>query len=112
MQLISAVVRPTKIGEICGALQVFGFRGLTVTEASGFGKQRDRPEVYRGAEYASEFQRHVKIDMLVPDDDVHDLVGVICKVAATGHLGDGKVWVTPVATAVRIRTGETDDAAV
>jgi nitrogen regulatory protein P-II 1 len=107
VQLITAVVRPFKVGEICDALQRFGFRGLTVTEASGFGKQQHKgPEIYRGTVYAGDYQHHGKIEILARDADVRDLVDVICKVAATGRIGDGKVWVTQVVHVVRIRTGE------
>jgi len=106
MQLITAIVRPFKVGPICEALQTFGFRGLTVTEASGFGKQRGHTEVYRGSEYASEFQHKVKIEIVARDEDVHDLVDVICKVASTGRIGDGKIWVTSVRELIRIRTRE------
>ncbi len=106
VQLISAIVRPAKVAPICEALQTFGFRGLTVTEASGFGKQRGHTEVYRGSEYASEFQRKAKIEIIAHDEDIHDMIDVICNVAATGRIGDGKIWVTPVAELIRIRTRE------
>lgn len=106
MHLISAVVRPVKVDEICEALQTLGFRGFTATEASGFGKLRERPEIYRGAEYASQFQRHVKLEIVVLDEDVVDVVEVIRSAASTGAVGDGKLWVTPVSDVVRLRTGE------
>ena len=112
MQLISAIVRPFKVGPICEALQAFGFRGLTVTEASGFGKQRGHTEVYRGAEYTSEFQQKVKIEIVARDEDVQDMIDVICKVAKTGRIGDGKIWVTPVAELIRIRTREAGTGAL
>ena len=101
MQLITAIVRPFKVGQICEALQTFGFRGLTVTEASGFGKQRGHTEIYRGAEYASEFQHKVKIEIVALDEDVPDMID---KVAATGKIGDGKIWVMPIRELIRIRT--------
>jgi nitrogen regulatory protein PII len=106
MQLITAVIRPFKAAEVCDALQRFGFRGLTVTEAAGLGKGHDPPEVYRGTKYAMDFQQHAKIEMVARDADVHDLIEVIRKVAATGRPGDGKVWVTPVLHLTRIRTSE------
>jgi nitrogen regulatory protein P-II 1 len=106
LQLISAIVRPSKVNEVCGALQSFGFRGLTVTTASGFGKRRGRPEIYRGVDCSTGFQNQVKIEIVAPDDDVDDVISVVCKVAATGGIGDGKIWVTAVGALVRIRTGE------
>ncbi|BEP11834.1 P-II family nitrogen regulator [Acidothermaceae bacterium B102] len=106
MQLITAIVRPFKVGEVSDALQRFGFRGMTVTEAQGIGKAADPPEVYRGREYGAQMQHHAKIEILAEDLDVKDLVEVIRLVASTGRLGDGKVWVTPVSHVVRIRTGE------
>lgn len=104
MQLINAVVRPSKVGEICAALQTLGFRGLTVIPATGFGKRRGPVEIYRGVESSSGLQDQAKIEIVATDEDVGDIVDVICKVAATGGIGDGKIWVTPVADVVRIRT--------
>jgi nitrogen regulatory protein P-II 1 len=112
VQLVTAVVRPGKVNEICEAMQAFGFRGLTVTEAAGFGKQRGHAEVYRGAEYLPDFQPTTRVEIVVPDEDVRDVIDVICKVAATGHIGDGKIWVTDVRHVVRIRTREADGDAV
>jgi nitrogen regulatory protein P-II 1 len=106
VQLISAIVRPSKVGEVCEALQTFGFRGLTVIAATGFGKQRAPVEIYRGVESSAAFQDQAKIEIVAADDDVGDLIEVICRVAATGGIGDGKVWVTPVTELVRIRTGD------
>jgi nitrogen regulatory protein P-II 1 len=106
MQLITAIIRPHKVGELSDALQRFGFRGMTVTEAQGIGKVTDPPEFYRGREYGSQLHHHAKIEILAADLDVKDLVEVIRKVASTGRSGDGKVWVTPVTHVVRIRTGE------
>jgi len=106
VQLITAIVRPFKVGPICEALQTFGFRGLTITEASGFGKQRGHTEVYRGSEYTSEFQQKVKVEIVALDEDVQDMIDVICNVAGTGRIGDGKIWVTPVSALIRIRTKE------
>ena len=97
MKLITAVVKPHRLDEIKEALQAFGVHGLTVTEASGYGRQRGHTEVYRGAEYTVD---------LVQDDDAEQLIDVVVKAARTGKIGDGKVWSIPVETAVRVRTGE------
>jgi nitrogen regulatory protein P-II 1 len=105
MQVITAVVRPSKLSDVVDALQRFGFRGLTVTEATGLGKQVEPPEMYRGRAYSVPLQHHAKIEIVASDLDVGDLVDVICKVATTGRIGDGKVWVTPVTTVVRLRDG-------
>ena len=106
MQLISAIVRPEKVQPICDALQAFGFHGLTVTEGVGLGKRRGPTEIYRGTEYASVLRPNVKIEIVVRDDDTAEMIDVICRVAASGSLGDGKIWVTPVGELVRIRTKE------
>jgi nitrogen regulatory protein P-II 1 len=105
MQVITAVVRPSKLGDVIEALQRFGFRGLTVSDATGVGQEVDRPEIYRGRVYTVPLQHHAKIEIVASDLDVSDLVEVICKVATTGQIGDGKVWVTPVTQVVRIRNG-------
>lgn len=112
MQLISAIVRPTKVSQICDALQQLGFRGVTVTDATGIGKLRGPTEIYRGAKYSSEFRQHAKLEIITRDEDVHDIVELVCAVAFTGRLGDGKVWITPVGELVRIRTRELDDDAL
>ncbi|MBR7836284.1 P-II family nitrogen regulator [Actinospica durhamensis] len=106
MKLITAVVKPYKLDEIKTALQAFGVHGLTVAEASGYGRQRGHTEVYRGAEYTVDLVPKVRIELLAEDHDVEDLLNVITKAAQTGKIGDGKVWVTPVETVVRVRTGE------
>jgi nitrogen regulatory protein P-II 1 len=106
MQLVSAIVRPAKLGEICAALSTLGFHGATVTDASGLGKLPGRTEIYRGAKYSSEFQQHAKLEIVARDDDIQDLIDVICAVAFTGAMGDGKIWVTAVGELVRIRTRE------
>jgi nitrogen regulatory protein P-II 1 len=112
MQLISAVVRPTKVGEICDALQTLGFHGLTVTDATGHGKIGGHTEIYRGAKYSSGFQQSAKLEIITRDEDVHDLIDTICAVAFTGKMGDGKIWVTPVGELIRIRTRESDTDAL
>ncbi|MEV4332632.1 P-II family nitrogen regulator [Streptomyces sp. NPDC049597] len=106
MKLITAVVKPHRLDEIKEALQAFGVQGLTVTEASGYGRQRGHTEVYRGAEYTVDLVPKIRIEVLVEDDDAEQLVEVIVKAARTGKIGDGKVWSVPVDTAVRVRTGE------
>jgi nitrogen regulatory protein PII len=106
MQLITAVVRPRKVADICEALQTLGFHGVTATETTGLGKLRGHTEIYRGAKYFSEFRPHAKLEIIARDDDIHDVIDVICTVASTGRLGDGKIWVTPIGELVRIRTRE------
>jgi nitrogen regulatory protein P-II 1 len=106
MKLITAVVKPYKLDEVKTALQAFGVHGLTVAEASGYGRQRGHTEVYRGAEYTVDLVPKVRIELLAEDHDVEDLLSVIATAAQTGKIGDGKVWVTPVETVVRVRTGE------
>ena len=104
MHLINAIVRPAKVAEVTDALQSFGFHGFTVIDAIGFGKQRGQAQIYRGAETSPEFQHKSQIEIVAPDDDVQDIVDVICKVAATGRNGDGKIWITPITEVIRIRT--------
>jgi nitrogen regulatory protein P-II 1 len=106
MKLITAVVKPYKLDEVKTALQAFGVHGLTVGEASGYGRQRGHTEVYRGAEYTVDLVPKVRIELLAEDHDVEELLNVIAQAAQTGKIGDGKVWVTPVETVVRVRTGE------
>ncbi|MFJ9868665.1 P-II family nitrogen regulator [Streptomyces sp. NPDC101165] len=106
MKLITAVVKPHRLDEIKEALQAFGVHGLTVTEASGYGRQRGHTEVYRGAEYTVDLVPKIRIEVLAEDDDAEQLIEVIVKAARTGKIGDGKVWSLPVEAAVRVRTGE------
>jgi len=106
MRLITAVIKPFKLDDVKKALESFGVHGLTVTEASGYGRQKGHTEVYRGAEYAVDLVPKVKVEVLVDDDDAEDVVEVIVKAAQTGRIGDGKVWSIPVETVVRVRTGE------
>src|ERR1700689_3483911 len=95
MKLITAVIKPFKLDDVKAALQAFGVRGLTITEASGYGRQRGHTEVYRGAEYQVDLVPKVRVEVLCNDEDVDDLVGVISKAAQTGRIGDGKVWARP-----------------
>lgn len=106
MKLITAIVKPHKLDEIKEALQAFGVQGLTVTEASGYGRQRGHTEVYRGAEYTVDLVPKIRIEVLTDDTDADDVIDVIVRAAATGKIGDGKVWSVPVDSVVRVRTGE------
>ncbi len=106
MRLITAVIKPFKLDDVKSALQAFGVRGMTVSEASGYGRQRGHTEVYRGAEYQVDLVPKVRIEVLTDEEDVDDLIGVIVKAAQTGRIGDGKVWCVPVESVVRVRTGE------
>jgi nitrogen regulatory protein P-II 1 len=112
MKLITAVIKPHKLEEVRTALETFGVTGMTVTEASGYGRQKGHTEVYRGAEYDISLIPKVRLEVVVEDGESEDIVGVIVKSAQTGRIGDGKVWVTPVETVVRVRTGDRDSDAV
>ena len=112
MKLVTAVIKPHKWEDVRQALEAFGVTGMTVTEASGYGRQKGHTEVYRGAEYDVALVPKIRIELVVDNADAGDIVGVIAKTAATGKIGDGKVWVSPVDTIVRVRTGETDHAAI
>ncbi|MFZ0170840.1 MAG: P-II family nitrogen regulator [Acidimicrobiales bacterium] len=106
MKLIVAVLKPFKLDDVKEALKAAGVAGMTLTEAQGFGRQRGHTEVYRGAEYEVEFVPKVRLEVLVDDSQADDVVDAIVASAATGRIGDGKVWVVDVETAVRVRTGE------
>lgn len=106
MKLVTAVIKPFRLDEVKAALQSFGVQGMTVTEVSGYGRQRGHTEVYRGAEYVVDFVPKVRVEVLVDDADAADVVEVITRSARTGRIGDGKVWTVPVDTVVRVRTGE------
>ena len=112
MKLVTAVIKPHKWEDVRESLESFGVTGMTVTEASGYGRQKGHTDVYRGAEYDVALVPKLRIELVVEDADAADIVGVIAKTAATGKIGDGKVWVSPVDTIVRVRTGETDQAAI
>jgi nitrogen regulatory protein P-II 1 len=112
MKLITAILKPFKLEEVKEALQRFGVHGITVSEASGYGRQRGHTEVYRGAEYTVDLVPKLRVEVLCEDEDVEALVDVVVKAATTGKIGDGKVWVTPVEEVVRVRTGETGGAAL
>ena len=106
MKLVTAVIKPHKLDDVKGALEAFGAQGMTVSEASGYGRQRGHSEVYRGAEYRVDMVPKVRIEVLVDDVDAPDVVEVLVKAAQTGRIGDGKVWTVPVDDVVRVRTGE------
>jgi nitrogen regulatory protein P-II 1 len=106
MKLITAIVKPYRLDEVKTALQELGVHGLTVTEASGYGRQRGHTEVYRGAEYQVDLVPKVRIEVVVEDADSDAVIDAIVKAAQTGKIGDGKVWSVPVETVVRVRTGE------
>lgn len=105
MKLITAVIQPHKLDEVKAALEAAGVRGLTVSEASGYGRQKGHTEVYRGAEYRVDLVPKVRVEVLVPDEDATVLTGVVVTAAQTGRIGDGKVWVSPVEQVIRVRTG-------
>ncbi|MFF6994967.1 P-II family nitrogen regulator [Streptomyces sp. NPDC008313] len=106
MKLITAIVKPYRLDEVKTALQEIGVQGLTVTEASGYGRQRGHTEVYRGAEYQIDLVPKVRIEVVVEDADAEAVVDAVVGAARTGKIGDGKVWSVPVDTVVRVRTGE------
>jgi nitrogen regulatory protein P-II 1 len=106
MKLITAVIKPFALDKVREALQAQGVEGMTVSEASGFGRQRGHTEVYRGAEYVVDLVPKVRVEVLVEDEDAGHIVDVLVSAARTGKIGDGKVWVSPVEAVVRVRTGE------
>ena len=112
MKLVTAIVKPFKLDEVREALAELGVNGLTVTEVKGFGRQKGHTEPYRGAEYVVDFLPKVKIEAAVPDDLLEQCLEAIQKSARTGKIGDGKIFVFDIEQAIRIRTGETGDAAV
>ena len=112
MKLITAVIKPHKWEEVREALETFGVTGMTVSEVSGYGRQKGHTEVYRGAEYDISLVPKIRIEIVVDDADVTDVADIVVKTAQTGRIGDGKVWVTPVESVVRVRTGEKDEAAL
>jgi nitrogen regulatory protein P-II 1 len=106
VKLVVAVLKPFKLDDVKEALKNLGVQGMTLTEAQGFGRQRGHTEVYRGAEYEVDFVPKIRIEVLVNDDQADEVVDAVIATAATGKIGDGKVWVIPVETVVRVRTGE------
>ncbi|MGC4980601.1 MULTISPECIES: P-II family nitrogen regulator [unclassified Streptomyces] len=106
MKLITAIVKPHRLDEVKSSLQELGVHGMTVTEASGYGRQRGHTEVYRGAEYRVDLVPKVRIEVVVEDAEADAVIDAVVKAAQTGKIGDGKVWSVPVETVVRVRTGE------
>jgi nitrogen regulatory protein P-II 1 len=106
MKLVTAIVKPFKLDDVKEALKAIGVHGMTVSDARGFGRQGGHTETYRGAEYRVDFLPKVRLEVVADDRDVDDVVDVIRTAAATGKIGDGKVWVTAVDSVIRIRTGE------
>lgn len=106
MKLITAILKPFKLDDVKNALQAHGVTGMTVSEASGYGRQGGHTEIYRGAEYTVDLIPKVRLEVLVDDSEEEAVIEVIVKAAATGSIGDGKVWSTPVDQVVRVRTGE------
>ncbi|MGO4389629.1 P-II family nitrogen regulator [Microvirga sp. 2YAF29] len=108
MKIVMAVIKPFKLEEVRDALTALGVHGLTVTEVKGYGRQKGHTEIYRGAEYAVSFLPKIKIEVAVASDLVNQVIDAITAAARTGQIGDGKIFVTSLEKAVRIRTGETD----
>jgi len=106
MKLITAVIKPFKVDDVKEALKAAGVQGITVSEVRGFGRQGGHTETYRGAEYQIDFVPKAKVELVVDDSNVNNVLDVITKAAATGKIGDGKIWVTNVEQVIRIRTGE------
>ena len=112
MKKIEAIIKPFRLEEVKEALAGLGIEGMTVTEVKGFGRQKGHTEIYRGSEYTVDFLPKIKIEVVLPDEHVKEAVDAIVKGAKTGKIGDGKVFITTIENAVRIRTGETGDQAV
>ena len=112
MKKIEAIIKPFKLDEVKDALNQIGLKGITVLEAKGFGRQKGHTELYRGAEYVVDFLPKVKLEVVVPDAQAEQVVEAIAAAAATGRIGDGKIFVSNIESALRIRTGEKDEAAI
>jgi nitrogen regulatory protein P-II 2 len=112
MKLVIAVIKPFKLDEVRDALTRIGVHGMTVNEVKGYGRQKGHMEIYRGAEYAVNFLPKLRIEVAVSSDQIEQVMEAIAAAAKTGQIGDGKIFVTPLEQAVRIRTGETDDSAL
>ena len=107
MKLVTAVIKPYQLDAVKEALHALGVAGLTVSEVQGYGRQKGHTEVYRGAEYTVDLVPKVRLEVLVDDLDVDQVLGVVAEAARTGKIGDGKIWVTPAEAVIRVRTGET-----
>ncbi len=112
MKKVEAIIKPFKLDEVKDALTAVGIEGMTVSEVKGFGRQKGHTEIYRGSEYTIDFLPKLKLEIVVADSDVKNAVDAIVKAAKTGKIGDGKVFVSPVENAIRIRTEESGDQAV
>ena len=112
MKLITAILKPHKLEDVKTALQAHGVKGMTVSEASGFGRQKGHTEVYRGAEYTVDLVPKIRLEVLSDDADVQGIIDAIVKSASTGSIGDGKVWAIPIEQVVRVRTGEQGPEAI
>ena len=112
MKLVTAVIKPHKWEDVRQSLEAVGVTGMTVSEVSGYGRQKGHTEVYRGAEYDIALVPKIRIEIVVESADVDDVVGIMVKSAQTGRIGDGKVWTSPIEGVVRVRTGEQDEAAL
>ena len=112
MKLVTAVIKPHKVEDVKAALKAAGVHGMTVDEVKGFGRQGGKTEVYRGAEYVVDLLPKVRIETVVSDDMADEVADAVVAAARTGHIGDGKVWVSPIDKVIRIRTGELGDDAV
>ena len=112
MKLVTAIIKPFKLDDVRAALSDIGVSGMTVTEVKGFGRQRGHTELYRGAEYVVDFVPKARVDIAVRNELVDQVIDAIVKAAKTGKVGDGKIFITDIGRAIRIRTGETDGAAL
>ena len=112
MKKVEAIIKPFKLDEVKDALNELGVRGMTVSEVKGFGRTGGKREVYRGSAYVVDFVPKLKVEVVVPDDLVQEVIGAIMEHARTGRIGDGKIFVVPVEAAVRLRTGERDEQAL
>jgi nitrogen regulatory protein PII len=112
MKMMTAIIKPFKLDDVRDALHQIGIAGMTVEEVKGYGRQKGHTELYRGAEYVVEFQPKVKVQIAISDDQVDTAIDAICGAAATGKIGDGKIFVSPLEQSIRIRTGETGEDAL
>jgi len=112
LKLVTAIIKPFKVEEVRSALEKIGVSGMTMTEVKGFGRQKGHTELYRGAEYTIDFLPKIKLEIAVSDDIVKSVKSAIIEAAASGKIGDGKIFISPIEEVVRIRTGETDEDAL
>ena len=112
MKLVSAIIKPFKLEEVRSALDEIGVSGMTISEVKGFGRQKGHTELYRGAEYVIDFLPKIKIEIAITDDILDKVTEAIATAASSGKIGDGKIFISPLEQAIRIRTGETDDEAI